>query len=154
MAAAFDSTASSSPAKARVSYGSLISERKNDRAAKSARARLRRSSSLQLYKTFLQEFHDSTVGGWLVVFLGFLSAVGVGCLVGVVPRVATQLYAERIFWSSGTGAGGEPPDGPGPVCGGGGGGGESHHAAACLKHPGSADELDCGELFRHARPSR
>lgn len=97
----------SSKAKKRVSYDSLSVVPKNDRAIKFAQAR--RRSSLQVYKTFLQDFHDSTVGGWLVIFLGFLTAVGVGCLVGVVPQVATQLYAAQIFGKSST-------NGPAPLC--------------------------------------
>ena len=55
----------------------------------------RRNSSFQIYKTFLTEFHAAK-GGWLIVLLGSLSALGIGCLVGVIPQVATQLYAERI----------------------------------------------------------
>ena len=56
----------------------------------------RRRSSRQIYKTFFDEFHKSR-GGCLIVLLGFLSALGLGCVVGVIPQVATQLYAERIF---------------------------------------------------------
>lgn len=79
----------------RVSYDSVSMPRTNKRAVKFGQGR--RQSSLNVHKTFLRDFHDSTVGGWLVILLGFLSAVGVGCLVGVVPQVATQLYAERII---------------------------------------------------------
>lgn len=53
----------------------------------------RRRSSLQVYRTFLGEFYAST-GGWLLIVLGFLISLGIGSLIGVVPRVATQRFAE------------------------------------------------------------
>jgi hypothetical protein len=105
--------------KKRVSYDSLGMATRT-RAAKFALTR--RRSSLQVYKTFLRDFHESTVGGWLIIFLGFLSAGGVGCLVGVVPQVATQLYAEGIFAEE-SGDGGPPP----PQCS------SSGPHAACLR---------------------
>ncbi len=58
--------------------------------------RSRRGSSFMVYKTFLNEFTESN-GGLLIVFLGFLTAIGIGCLIGVIPQVATQRYAETRF---------------------------------------------------------
>ena len=54
----------------------------------------RRRSSLHVYRTFLGEFNEAK-GAWVVVLLGFLTALSVGCLVGVVPQVATQKFAEE-----------------------------------------------------------
>ena len=56
----------------------------------------RRRSSMEVYQTFLSDFHAST-GGWLLLLLGFLTALGIGGLIGVVPRVATQRFAEIDF---------------------------------------------------------
>lgn len=56
----------------------------------------RRRSSLEVYRTFFGEFHRSK-GSWLIVLLGFLTAVGLGSLVGVVPQILTQRYAEELF---------------------------------------------------------
>jgi hypothetical protein len=97
-----DSATLADSSKKRVSYDSMSSvpPRSNSRAVKFAQGR--RRSSLNVYKTFLQDSNDSSVGGWLVILLGFLSAVGVGCLVGVVPQIATQLYAEKISRANST----------------------------------------------------
>ena len=56
----------------------------------------RRRSSLEVYRTFFGEFHQSK-GSWLIILLGFLTAVGLGSLVGVVPQILTQQYAEKVF---------------------------------------------------------
>ena len=56
----------------------------------------RRRSSLHVYRTFLAEFNQAK-GAWIVVVLGFLTAVAVGCLVGVVPQVATQKFADQYL---------------------------------------------------------
>lgn len=56
----------------------------------------RRRSSLEVYRTFLGEF-NSAIGAKLIIFLGFLTAVGIGGLVGVVPQVVTQRFAELNY---------------------------------------------------------
>jgi MFS family permease len=53
----------------------------------------RRRSSLEVYKTFLEEFNAAT-GAQLVTLLGFLTALGIGGLIGTVPQVVTQRFAE------------------------------------------------------------
>ena len=56
----------------------------------------RRRSSLEVYRTFLGEFNSAT-GARLIVVLGFLTAIGIGGLVGVVPQVITQRFAELYY---------------------------------------------------------
>ncbi|CAB9498150.1 solute carrier family 46 [Seminavis robusta] len=56
----------------------------------------RRRSSLEIYRTFLDEFLASN-GGWLLILLGFLTALGAGALVGAVPQVLTQKFAEHQY---------------------------------------------------------
>ena len=55
-----------------------------------------RGSSILVYRTFLTEFKDSK-GAPLIILLGFLTALGIGCLIGVIPQVTTQRYAEIYF---------------------------------------------------------
>lgn len=62
----------------------------------------RRRSSVEVYRTFLDEFHASN-GGWLLILIAFLTSMGVGGLVGVVPQVATQRFAEEVFGYDGEG---------------------------------------------------
>jgi len=47
-------------------------------------------------KSFLDEFRRSR-GGLMILLLGFLTAIGWGCIMGVVPQIATQAYAERVY---------------------------------------------------------
>lgn len=81
-------------------YGSLKEESTTIQSSKADNFqelyRSRRGSSFMVFKTFLTEFRQST-GGSLIVLLGFLTALGVGSLVGVIPQVATQRYAELIY---------------------------------------------------------
>jgi MFS family permease len=49
-----------------------------------------------IYRTFLSEFRESN-GASLIILLGFLTAIGIGCVLGVIPQVTTQRYAEVIF---------------------------------------------------------
>ena len=56
----------------------------------------RRRSSLEVYKTFLGEFNTAT-GARIVVLIGLLTSLGTGGLIGVVPKVAAQRFAEESF---------------------------------------------------------
>lgn len=56
----------------------------------------RRRSSVEVYLSFIDEFRTSN-GGWQIVVLGLLVAVGFGSVVGVIPQVATQRYAEELY---------------------------------------------------------
>lgn len=56
----------------------------------------RRRSSVQVYLSFVDEFRRSN-GGWQIVVLGLLIALGLGSVVGVIPQVATQRYAEELY---------------------------------------------------------
>jgi len=49
-----------------------------------------------VYKTFLADFRNAN-GASLVVLLGFLTAIGLGSLIGVIPQVTTQRYAEILY---------------------------------------------------------
>lgn len=72
------------------------SQRKPSKNPKNYPIITRRRSSLEVYRTFFGEFHRSK-GSWLIVLLGFLTALGLGSLVGVVPQILTQRYAEELF---------------------------------------------------------
>ena len=51
---------------------------------------------MEIYKTFIQEFR-TTKGGWQIIVIGFLVAVGVGSVIGVIPQITTQRYAEELY---------------------------------------------------------
>ena len=56
----------------------------------------RRRSSVEVYNTFLDEFKVAK-GSRLIVLFGFLTSLGIGSLVSVIPQVTTQRFAEDIF---------------------------------------------------------
>ena len=56
----------------------------------------RRCSSIDVNQTFFGEFNE-TSAGWIIIFLGFLIALAMGCLVAVIPQIMTQRYAEEVF---------------------------------------------------------
>ena len=56
----------------------------------------RRRSSIEIYKTFIHEFR-TTHGGWQIICIGFLIAVGFGSVIGVIPQITTQRYAEELY---------------------------------------------------------
>jgi len=61
---------------------------------------LRRGSSISVYRTFLQEFWGSSTNESapvIILLVGFLTALGIGSLIGVIPQVTTQRYAELYF---------------------------------------------------------
>lgn len=62
-----------------------------------SKTRLRtRRSSFGVYVTFVDEFLASN-GGWQIVVLGFIIALGIGCVIGVIPQVTTQRFAEELY---------------------------------------------------------
>ena len=82
-------------------YGSVPTDDTNHSAIKTQKrlprpAFTRRRSSIDVYRTFLGDFNRAT-GAWLIILLGFLTALGMGSLVGVVPQIMTQRYAEELF---------------------------------------------------------
>ena len=77
-------------------YGAVDALRKPSKQPNLYPIITRRRSSLEVYRTFFEEFHRSK-GSWLIVLLGFLTALGLGSLVGVVPQILTQRYAEELF---------------------------------------------------------
>ena len=56
----------------------------------------RRRSSIEIYKTFIHEFR-TTKGGWQIICIGFLIAVGFGSVIGIIPQITTQRYAEELY---------------------------------------------------------
>lgn len=57
---------------------------------------LQRQSSTQIYLTFLDEFLKAD-GGWQIILIGMLTALGIGSVIGIIPQVATQRYAEELY---------------------------------------------------------
>lgn len=55
-----------------------------------------RRPSAQVHETFLDEF-KAAKGAKTIILLGFLTALGLGALLGVVPKVVTQRFAEQVF---------------------------------------------------------
>lgn len=81
-------------------YGSILNNRNNISSTNQKDNRrpalTRRRSSLDVYRTFLGDFSRSR-GAWLIILLGFLASLGFGSLIGVVPQIMTQRYAENKF---------------------------------------------------------
>lgn len=55
----------------------------------------RKRSSFRIYVSFVDEFWREK-GGWQIVVLGFLTALGIGAVVGVIPQVMTQRFADEL----------------------------------------------------------
>lgn len=59
-------------------------------------APVRRQSSIQIYLSFIDEFRKCT-GGWQILVIGMLLSLGIGSVIGIIPQVTTQRYAEQLF---------------------------------------------------------
>lgn len=55
-----------------------------------------RRPSAEVHETFLDEFKRAR-GARIIILLGFLTALGLGALLGVVPKVVTQRFAEEVY---------------------------------------------------------
>ena len=48
--------------------------------------------------SFIHEFFcNNKQGGWQIILIGFLTAVGLGSVLGVIPQITTQRYAEELY---------------------------------------------------------
>ena len=72
-----------------------------------SRRLLRRRSSVNIHTSFIEEFMLSD-GGWKILFIGFLVAIGFGSTTGVIPQVTTQGYAEVLYGLEGRPCSGFP----------------------------------------------
>jgi hypothetical protein len=77
-------------------YGSIAKNGEKKKLLAPTPAIFRRRSSTQMYLTFVEEFRQSN-GGWQIVVIGMLTALGIGSVIGIIPQVATQRYAEELF---------------------------------------------------------
>jgi hypothetical protein len=90
------------------SYGSIASDSDNGSPADHTNssiqsyrralnpAPIRRQSSIQIYLSFVDEFRNCN-GGWQILVIGMLLSLGIGSVIGIIPQVTTQRYAEQLF---------------------------------------------------------